>query len=126
MTDPIDEVVEVPIDDKHRHHHHHEKAKLEVIAKFPTAMANKENDPPEDEQHWWISDDTGAVLSEQYVAYPTEEDAWAAAYMVSVKGVTREQIAIAANLNWCDRGKPMGDIDGQVADWFKAIDEFEL
>jgi hypothetical protein len=94
----------------HRHHHHHsDKDAILVVQQFPTAMANRENDPPDAEQHWWISDDTGAVLSEEFVAYPTEADAWESAYLISVLGRSVHDIQVAAYFDWENAGRPEGE-----------------
>lgn len=106
----------------HHHHHHSDKDAILVVQKFPTAMANRENDPPEAEQHWWISDDTDAVLSEEFVAYPTEADAWESAFLISVLGKTVHDIQVAAYFLWEAAGRPE---DSALEFWLDAKGNLE-
>lgn len=113
-------------DDFNRRHHHPGDKHALVVEKFPTAMANKENDSPGEPEHWWISDDTGAVLSGLYESYPSEEAAWEGAYLAVVaRTPTQEQLQIAAFLNWKAAGSPLFNPEVTLANWNVAVEGFD-
>jgi hypothetical protein len=99
----------------HRHHHHRsDKDAILVVQQFPTAVNNKQNTDPGQTEMWWISDDTGSILSETspggaQVYFPTEADAWESAYLISVLGRTVHDIQVAAYFDWENAGRPEGE-----------------
>lgn len=106
----------------------HDPHTIAVIAKFPTAMANWDNiSDPGTPQMWWISDNTGTILSETYpsgaqITFPDEQDAWDSAYLFSVRGVTFHQVQVEAFLLWELTGRPEGTA---LENWLDAKGDLE-
>lgn len=106
---------------------HHDKKAVLVLAEFPTATGDRQNTDPGEPQLWWVSDNTGAILSETHtdgtqVYYPTEQDAWDGAYLISVLGKTTEDIQLAAYYLWEAEGRPDGEA---LANWIEAKGNLE-
>jgi hypothetical protein len=126
MTEETQRAAEEAVDALfHRPHCHHDPHAVAVLAKFPTATAvsNRQDVAAGQPEFWWVINDTGAVLSEPGpVYYPTEQDAWDAAYLISVRGVTVEQIRVEAFLLWELTGRPEG---AALENWLDAKGDLE-